>query len=209
MQAAELRSDAAVEHIVRVAGITGFVARYSGVLEVGCRQVGGVIYVQASAIRLHDVAGKAEAGLLGSLHVFGGPKDSSHDGKNKQCQEGKNFACAAYSNPGRCNGHGVFPCRMPVLLTVFTEIANILDQIFNLIVGKFLVIRRHFVFALLGDLEELSVALLADFRCAKVLHSKFLAHGSSAGAIRTMAGSALAFVKRLRVLSEGKRGRKE
>src|SRR5438067_11215860 len=99
-----------------------------------------------------------------------------------------------------CNRHNLSlaDLRGRGLLTVFTQVANVLDQILDLIIGKLLVIRRHLVLAFFGDLKKLGVTLLADLRRAKVFYPKFLAHRSSAGSIRPMASCALALVERPR-----------
>ncbi len=68
-QTTELSANAAIEAIVSVTGVAGFIGWDAMVLKMGGRDVGRVVHVQAFAVRLHDVAGKAKFGLLGTFDV--------------------------------------------------------------------------------------------------------------------------------------------
>src|SRR5215468_6836092 len=96
-----LSSDPAIEDIVSVAGVAGFIARDAAILEVGCRQICRIIGIKASAVWLHDVAGEAEAGLFGALHVLCGSKYGGDEGKDKQCQKSEDLAGTSGGNSGR------------------------------------------------------------------------------------------------------------
>src|SRR6202043_35293 len=69
MQATPFRSNAPIEGVVRVAGVTSLVGRNAMVLEVCRRNVVRVIYGQTLPVRLHDVTRQTERRLLGSLHM--------------------------------------------------------------------------------------------------------------------------------------------
>src|SRR5262245_45073742 len=70
VKAAELRLEASgVKRVIRVAGITSLVMRHAVVLEMCRRNVGLIVDVQTFSVRFHDVAGKAEPGLLGPLNM--------------------------------------------------------------------------------------------------------------------------------------------
>ena len=59
-----LRFEISKHRVVRMAGVACLVARNSIVLKMSGGEVGGIIYSQAGPILLHDVAGRAECGVL-------------------------------------------------------------------------------------------------------------------------------------------------
>ena len=67
------------------------------------------------------------------------------------------------------NRHAASPVSEPLL-----ERSDVLDQVLDLIVGELLVIGRHLVFALLGDVEKLGVRCFGKVRRVEILHPKLL-----------------------------------
>src|ERR1700735_4984474 len=70
-QATELGANAAIEAIVSVTGVAGFLGWDAMILKVGGRNVGRIAPVQAFSVGLHDMAGKAKLRLLGAFDVRG------------------------------------------------------------------------------------------------------------------------------------------
>lgn len=60
----QLNPDGAVHRVVRVAGVACLVGRNAMILKMGGRDMVHVVNVKASAVRLHDVTGKAKVRLL-------------------------------------------------------------------------------------------------------------------------------------------------
>lgn len=71
VQSVQLNAQTAIHRIIRVTGVAGFVGGDAVILEMRGRDIILVVYIQTFAPGRHDVAGKAEAGLLGSLEMFG------------------------------------------------------------------------------------------------------------------------------------------
>src|SRR5579859_2747445 len=71
LQAAELVMKRAIDGVVGVTRVASVIARYTCILKVGRWQIGRIVYVETFTVWLHYMTGKAKAGLLGSLHVFG------------------------------------------------------------------------------------------------------------------------------------------
>ena len=99
-QAAQLGADAAVERIVRVASVAGFVDGNPVILKVRGGYVGRIVDVKTFSVRLHDVAGEAEGGLLGALDVIGSRAERAEDRQNEKSQERKDFAAASRRERG-------------------------------------------------------------------------------------------------------------
>ena len=60
----QLNSDGAVHRVVRVAGVARLVHRNAMILKMDRRDMVHVVNVKASAVRLHDVTGKAKVRLF-------------------------------------------------------------------------------------------------------------------------------------------------
>src|SRR5215510_524739 len=97
MQPAEFCFDSpGIKRVVGVAGVTSFVARYPIVLIVRCGDIAGVIHQQAPAVISHDVAGKAEGGLLGALNMILQAQQATKEGEDKKRQKGEYLSTTGY-----------------------------------------------------------------------------------------------------------------
>lgn len=63
------------------------------ILEMGSWDVILIVDVQAASVRLHRMAGDAEAGLFGALNVGVHSAADTERGKNEQGHECEDFAC--------------------------------------------------------------------------------------------------------------------
>jgi hypothetical protein len=79
---------------------------------------------------------------------------------------------------------------------LFGQAAHVRDQIGQLIVGQFAAISGHLVFAFFGDIQELGIRLLLDFRAREILYGKFFA-GYAARGVRAVADLAFHLVQGL------------
>ena len=91
-QSSELGAKSAVEAVVGVTGVARFVGRNAMVLEMGGRNVGRIIHIEAFTVRLHDMAGKAEFRLLGTFDVSRGCHGSAKNRQHAEGNEGEHFA---------------------------------------------------------------------------------------------------------------------
>src|SRR6478752_1591116 len=66
----EFRAHSAEHGIVRVAGVTGAIARNAIVLEVARRQVARIIHIETAAEVGHHVAGEAELSGFRAVHLL-------------------------------------------------------------------------------------------------------------------------------------------
>src|SRR5215472_17330928 len=63
---------------------------------MSCGNIAGVINQQAPAVISHDVAGKAEGGLLGALNMILQAQQATKDGEDKQRQKGEYLSTTGY-----------------------------------------------------------------------------------------------------------------
>ena len=99
-QTTELRFDRAEHGVVRVARIAGFVRGYPVILEVCSGKIGRIVYVQALAVRLHNVAGKAEGSAFRALHFIFHASHQRKQWKKEKYPERKNLPGAACGDRG-------------------------------------------------------------------------------------------------------------
>jgi len=97
VQPIQLGAESAKHRIVSVAGVTGLVGRDAMVLKVRGGEVSGVIQIQAATVRLHDVAGEAERGVLGSFEF----RRNAH-GHTEQRQQEEDKECEDFPSTGCC-----------------------------------------------------------------------------------------------------------
>ena len=90
-QASELGAKSSIKAVIGVAGVAGFVGRDAMVLEMGGRNVGRIIHVEAFAVGFHDVAGKAKLRLFGTFYVGGGCHGSAKNRQHTEGNEGEHF----------------------------------------------------------------------------------------------------------------------
>jgi hypothetical protein len=103
-QAAEFGVDGAEHGVVRMAGIAGMIAGNEIVLKMRGWDVAGIIDVEASAKIDHDVAGEAELGAGGTLHVFRVSQPNGQYRQDEERHKGQNLA-AARSREFGASGH--------------------------------------------------------------------------------------------------------
>jgi hypothetical protein len=109
-QPPKLGNDAAIQGLIRMAGVTRLLHWNSMVLEMRCRQIRGIVHVQALPVRFHDVAAETERRLLGTIDVFRGSPGHAYHREDQECHERQHFAFAtvrdgrAESDDGDENG---------------------------------------------------------------------------------------------------------
>ncbi len=91
-ESAKLGVETAIEPIISMARIAGFVGWNSMILKMSGGDVLRIVHEEAPPIRLHDVARKTECRLLGPFDVFGGCSQCAQDRQNKKGQEREDFA---------------------------------------------------------------------------------------------------------------------
>jgi hypothetical protein len=90
-QAAQLGPNAAVENVIGMAGVAGFIGRNAVVLKVGGGEIVRVVHKETLTIRFHDVAGETKCGRLGAFHVSRESDRSAEEGKEKEGDESKDL----------------------------------------------------------------------------------------------------------------------
>ncbi len=73
------------------------------ILKMRGGKVRGIVNVEAAAPRLHDVARKAETGLLGAFEMFGGSPQAAHGGQHKKRDEREHLSFARRGDGGPAN----------------------------------------------------------------------------------------------------------
>ena len=94
-QAANLRAKTAIEGIVRMARVAGFVCGNSVVLEVGRGHILRVVDIQALPVGLHDVAREAKRRLFRPFDMSGGRAKRAEYGQNEKCKECEYFPASS------------------------------------------------------------------------------------------------------------------
>src|SRR5690348_11665848 len=82
-QPPNFRANRSIHDIVGMAGVASLLSRYTRILKVCGGHVRGVVDIEASTVRIHDVTREAELRLLGALHVL----RSSYGGDDSRQQE--------------------------------------------------------------------------------------------------------------------------
>ena len=180
VQPAELGFEASKHGVISVAGVAGLVARHAPILEMGRRNIGRVIYVQALTVLAHDVAAQTEGRLLRPFHVVLKPQQAGKNREDKERQKRQYLPAARNGQAGTQGDQSSQSNRYdknsqyqgcghdaPCLKTVSTSLlqaANVFDQIFDLVIGQFAIEFRHLAFAFFGDLDQIGITLLGYFR---------------------------------------------
>jgi hypothetical protein len=99
-QAAELGPHAAIENVIGMAGVAGFIGGNAVVLKVGGGDMVRVVHIKTLAVLFHDVAGETKRRCLGTFHVRGESDRSAEEGKKKHGDESEDLAFARRSDGG-------------------------------------------------------------------------------------------------------------
>jgi hypothetical protein len=104
-QAVQLHFQRAKHSVVFVARVTRFVRGHAMILKMGCRNVSGVVDVQAFSVRFHGVARQAERRGFRSIHLAGNAHRPAKYREQEQDEERQNFPDARRRNARTRNEH--------------------------------------------------------------------------------------------------------